>query len=130
MHIRPVKPEDLSSTASISVDAFWNDELYAYTNVWREQFPIDFRNLFLRWHQLRYWSPGYVFHVAVTDEGDHGHEEGGKVVGYAIWERRGTSDVARGWQKDTYWGRESFGDSSTCLLHILTWVQQYSNESS
>lgn len=103
MHICPAKPENFSSTASMSVDAFWNDELYVYTNTRRDQYPNHFRDLFLRRHRLRYWTPGYIFHVAVTDEGDDGHTEGGTVVGYAIWERRGTNDAARGWRKDTFW---------------------------
>ncbi|KAK4696151.1 hypothetical protein P7C71_g1721, partial [Lecanoromycetidae sp. Uapishka_2] len=104
MHIRPAKPEDFSSTASMSVDAFWNDELYAYTNTWRGEYPDHFRDLFLRRHRQLYWTPGYIVFVAVTDAEDNGHTEGGTVVGYAIWERRGTNDIARSWQKDTLWG--------------------------
>ncbi|CAD6591906.1 MAG: hypothetical protein ASARMPREDX12_005488 [Alectoria sarmentosa] len=74
MHIRPATPSDISSTASISTLCFWNDELYVYTNPWRERYPDHFRALFLRRHKLRLVTPGYVFLVAVTDEGDRGHE--------------------------------------------------------
>ena len=102
MHLRPAEPSDFSATASMSVDAFWNDELYAYKNIWREQYPEHFRYSFLRQHRLRYWSAGYMFHVAVTDEADKEHDEGGKVVGYAIWQRRGTSEAAKHWQKQTW----------------------------
>ncbi|KAL6720921.1 hypothetical protein ACLMJK_000020 [Lecanora helva] len=104
MHIRDVIPADFSETASMSVDAFWDDELYAYTNPLRAQYPNDFRDLFLRRHRLRYWSSGYIFHVAVTDDGDQDHISGGKVVGYAIWSRRGTSDLAKAWRKQTLRG--------------------------
>jgi hypothetical protein len=105
MHLRPAEPSDFSATASMCVDAFWDDELYKYTNVWREQYPEHFRDHFLRRHRLRYWSAGHVFHVAVTDEGDIGQfpGEGEKVVGYAIWQRRGTSQTAKRWQKQTPW---------------------------
>ena len=103
MHIRPATPSDFSSTASISVPCFWNDELYDYTNPWRERYPDHFRASFLRRHKLRFVTPGYVFHVAVTDAGDQGHEGEGVVVGFAVWERRGTSEAARGWRRDGYW---------------------------
>lgn len=104
MHLRSVTPEDFFYTASMSVDAFWNDELYVYTNARRGQYRNHFRDSFVRKHRMRYWTPGSVFQVAVTDEGDDGHTKGGKVVGFATWERRGTSDVAKSWQKDTCWG--------------------------
>ncbi|MCJ1454170.1 hypothetical protein MMC28_004521 [Mycoblastus sanguinarius] len=103
MHTRPATPADFSATASLSVDCFWDDELFAYTNPWRRQYPDHFRDSSLRRHRLRYWSPGFIFHVAVTDDGDEGHKEGGTVVGYAIWQRRGTSDAAKIWLKDSYW---------------------------
>lgn len=85
----------------MSVDAFWNDELYTYTNPRREQYPDHFRNLFLHRHKTRHWSPGFVFHLAVTDDRDVTDPEE-RVVGYAIWERRGTSEEAKKLQKQTY----------------------------
>lgn len=106
MHIRLATPNDLSSMASISVSCFWTDELYQYTNPWRDQYPNHFQDLFFRRFRLRYITPGWVFHVAVTDEGNPGHEDKGKVVGYSAWERRGTSEAAKKWQKDTYWKSE------------------------
>lgn len=104
MYLRPATLADFSATASMSVDAFWNDELYVYTNPWRAQYPDHFRDLFLRRHRLRHWSPGFVFQVVETDEGDKGHRPGGTIVGYAVWERRGTSDAAKAWRKDTWRG--------------------------
>ena len=117
MHIRPVTPEDFSSTASISVDAFWNDELYDYTNRWRAQYPDHFRDSFLRRHRLNYWSPSTTFHVAVTDHGDEGHVPGGKVVGYSVWERRGSSVEAQRWRKQTLRG---------CKLSHRSYEKHYS----
>ena len=102
MYLRPATPHDFSATASLTVSCFWDDELFVYTNPKREQYPEPFRDAFLRRHRLRYWSPGFVFWVAVTEPGDAGHEAGGRVVGYAIWERRGTSDTAKRWRKQSW----------------------------
>lgn len=98
MHIRRAQPTDFPTTASISVDCFWEDELYDFTNPYKVQYPDHFRSLFLRRHHQRFWTPGFVFYVAVTDEGDDGHEGDGTVVGYAVWCRRGTSEQALKWQ--------------------------------
>ena len=104
MHIRLATPSDFSSTASMSVDSFWNDELYVYANPRREQYPDDFRDAFLRRHRLRYWLPDYIFQVAVTDPGDDDNDPGGRVVGHAIWIRNGSSEEARKWHTHSYWG--------------------------
>ena len=103
MHIRPAHTIDFSAIASISVDCFWDDELYNYTNPYKVQYPDHFRAYFVRRFNGRYWTPGFLFYVAVTDEGDEGHEEGGdeegKIVGYAVWYRIGTSEQALMWQR-------------------------------
>lgn len=111
MHIRPAISSDFPATASISVLCFWNDELYQYINPWREQYPDNFRSLFLRRDKLHSVTPGNVFHVAVTDEGDEGHEGDGKVVGYAAWERKGKSEAALKWRRDTHWDCMSRDDA-------------------
>lgn len=110
MHIRPATPSDFSSTASLSVPCLWNDELYEYTNPYRENYPDQFRSLFLRRHKLRFVTPGFVFHVAITDDGDDGHEGEGRVVGYAVWERKGDSDAAMKWRGDTWWN---------CMVYVI-----------
>ena len=102
MHLRPATPADASTTASMSVDSFWNDEFYVHINPWRAQYPDDFRDSFLRRKRLRLWSFDFISHVAVTDEGDEGHLPGGRVVGYAQWERKGTSEEAKTWRKSTW----------------------------
>ena len=101
MHIRPVEPIDFSAIASIAVDCFWKDELYDFTNPYKEQYPEHFRAHFNRRHHIRYWTPGFVTYVAVTDEGDEGHEKGGAVIGYAVWCRLGKSNEALKWHKDS-----------------------------
>ena len=102
MHLRPATPADAFATASISVDSFWNDEFYAHIHPWRAQYPDDFRDSFLRRDRLCFWSSNSVCHIAVTDEDDEGHLPGGRVMGYAMWERKGKSEAAKKWRKRTW----------------------------
>lgn len=99
MHTRPAIPADFSAIADISVVAFANDELYYYTNPSKDLYPEDFRYLFIRRTHLRYWTPGFVFHVAVTDEGDEGHDPGGKTVGFSCWMRVGEGSQKNGTER-------------------------------
>jgi len=94
MHIRLATLEDCSTTASFSVLGFDNDELFEWMNPRRREYPDHFRYYFLRRHQTRYWSSKHVFYVALTDEQDEDWSGAGQVIGYAIWQRRGESDVA------------------------------------
>ena len=52
---------------------------------------------------MRYYSPDLVVHVVVTDEGDDGHIDGGRIVGYSVWERKGSSQAAKSWRKKSLW---------------------------
>lgn len=126
MHIRPFQPEDISAAASIAVSCFSDDELYNFTNPHKAQYPDDFRAHFVRRLRLRYWTPGYVFYVAVTDDGDQGHEEGGRVAGFAVWQRTGNSAEAMRWQQQSIrscsqrtfphvlWGKMAFFANEYC----------------
>ncbi|KAL9131693.1 MAG: hypothetical protein Q9217_000434 [Psora testacea] len=104
MHTRPARPSDFSSIADISVICFWNDELYNFTNPYKASYPSDFRYYFLRRCHLRYWTPGYVYQVAVTDEGDEGYAGKEKVVGFACWFRHGEGEEAKRWYRDSVTG--------------------------
>ena len=97
-----VTPADFSTTADISLYCYWQDELYDFTNAQKKRYPSHFRDSFLRRHRLNHNSPRFAFCVAVTDEGESGHTEGGRVIGYAIWYRYGTSEQAQRRHKDTY----------------------------
>ena len=104
MHTRPATPTDFSAIADISVSCFWIDELYNFIHPYKAQYPHDFRYFFLRRFHLRYRTPGYVYQVAVTDEGDEGHEGKERVVGFSCWSRHGRSETARLWQRDSVTG--------------------------
>ena len=99
MHIRLINPADFSTTASVAVSSFSNDELFRWTNPYINQYPEHFRQFFLRKLKSRYWLPGCVIYVAVLDEADEARLHEGRVIGYAVWVRQGESDVAKKWRK-------------------------------
>ncbi|KAL8926557.1 MAG: hypothetical protein Q9208_002884 [Pyrenodesmia sp. 3 TL-2023] len=67
MHIRRAVPSDFPTTATFSVPAFLNDELYRFLFPFAAQYPEDFRNFFLQRHRRREVSPGQIYWVAVLD---------------------------------------------------------------
>lgn len=107
MHIRLATAYDIPATATLSVPAFIDDELYRWMCPRRKIFPSHFRTSFLSRYQIRFWSPRFIFHVAETDEGDKDWSGTPQVIGYAIWSRRGESEIARGWRtsQDTWRAR-------------------------
>ena len=106
MHIRPATLADCSTTATLSVRGFENDELFEWMNPHRAKYPEHFRYYFLNRQHMRYWSPDQVFYVAVTDEQDHDWCGVSQVVGYAIWQRQGDTEAARAWRKSSMRARE------------------------
>lgn len=122
MRIRRAEPSDFPTTATVSVDAFSNDELYQYTHPYAARYPSSFRNSFLRRYKLRNVLPGYIIWVAVMEEVDSldklapvGRGQASKgpaetIVGYAIWRRYGESREAKRWQKQSW---------SECKDHVM-----------
>ncbi|KAL8760503.1 MAG: hypothetical protein Q9184_003323 [Pyrenodesmia sp. 2 TL-2023] len=121
MHIRRAVASDSPTTATFSVPAFLNDELYRFSSPFAAEYPEDFRNFFLQRQRRRHVSPGQIYWVAVLDQIDEAkasgigqenaapenrshkeHQEGDKVVGYALWSRYGDSEEAKRWQKQTW----------------------------
>ena len=95
MHIRLATAHDVPATASLSVSAFANDELFEWMCPHRTVYPTHFRAHFLLRYQARFWSSDFVFYVAETDKCDDDWSGAAEVVGYAIWSRRGNSEVAK-----------------------------------
>ena len=106
MHIRPATLADCSQTSSLSVTSYNDDELFAWMNPRRKEYPDHWRYFFLRRQQMRYWSPEQVFYVAVTDEQDNDWSGQSQVTGYAIWARRGDTKAATSWRKQSLRSRE------------------------
>ncbi|KAI9823386.1 MAG: hypothetical protein M1826_007742 [Phylliscum demangeonii] len=104
MHIRPLQPTDFPAAASISAEAFWDDEQFSWRCPGKAQFPEHFRQSILRLWKTRARTPGCVVIIAETDERDPDWQGEPEVIGGAIWQRHGQSAAAKGWQ------RESFGN--------------------
>lgn len=120
MRIRRAVSSDFPVTATFSVPAFANDELYQFTNPFISQYPEDFRQHFLQRHRQRNVLPGHIYWVAVVDSSEGVDEHGikqeaaltdcgqtpyrdeDKVVGFALWRRHGASKEARKWQTQTW----------------------------
>ncbi|KAL9579279.1 MAG: hypothetical protein Q9212_005202 [Teloschistes hypoglaucus] len=121
MHIRRATSFDFPTTATFSVAAFQDDELYRYTNPHIHHYQDSFRRYFLRRQRLRNNSPGYITFVAlaepfqttnkdaakerVGDAAQGGRSRGSceEVAGYAVWYRHGTTEAARSWHTQS-WG--------------------------
>ena len=113
MHIRPIQPAEFSTLASVAASSFSNDELFRWTNPYKEQYPGYFRQSFLRKLKSRYWSRGFVIYVAVLDVADEARMHEGRTIGYAVWERQGKDEVARKWRKASLRMREDPLNPST-----------------
>ena len=118
MHIRLATAHDVPATASLSVSAFANDELFEWMSPHRAAYPTHFRAQFLLRYQTRFWSSDYVFYVAETDEGDKDWSGAAEVVGYAIWSRRGNSETAKRWRQSQESWRATI---EVALLRIEEW---------
>ena len=147
IHVRPAQLSDFPQTADIALAGFSQDELFDFTNPYKDKYPQDFRDWHFRQHRLRYWLPGFVVQVAVledTDTEDHeaqtvggvgekesgssgnrdGERAGEKVVGFAIWYRFGESEVVKKrWRWKGWRACMSFDFSSLvffpCLCFLL-----------
>ncbi|KAI9755470.1 MAG: hypothetical protein M4579_004261 [Chaenotheca gracillima] len=100
MRIRRGIADDLPTVASVGADAFREDILFALLNPGRHGYPNDFREGILRRSQMRFYTPGCHLVVAETDERDSDFTGTHEIMGYAWWEREGTSNAARAWQLD------------------------------
>lgn len=140
MHIRHATSLDFPTTATFSVAAFQNDELYRYTNPYINQHQDSFRRYFLRRQRLRNNSPGYITFVALVDSNKTTDEDAAKervghagqadrrygtteeeVAGYAVWYRHGVTETAKSWHQQS-WG-ECTGapcSSQTLLSSVST----------
>ena len=124
MLIRPARRSECSQTATLSVAAFRDDELYRYLDPYQDQYPAHYRDYFLRRHKLRFVTPEYHFFVATLEEGDEGYEAGDEaeqVVGYSMWSRKGESDVAKRWNRKQTWAECEYSQhSSSIICSLLT----------
>ena len=86
--------------ATAGTAAFADDELMPWLYPGMEQYPHDYWRSFARRQAMRLHTPGvhvWVVETEATDEGWSGQPE---LMGYASWERVGSSAAARAWQQD------------------------------
>ena len=100
MQIRPATAQDIPMVATLSVAAFMDDELYEAMCPHRARYPSHFRAAFLNRFQGRFWSSNFVFLIAETDKSNKDWSGAPQIVGYAVWCRRGKSEIARRWRNE------------------------------
>ena len=108
--LRLATPHDIPSIASISASTLADDNLFAYLHPGRLSYPTSFRNQFLRRTKLRFYTPGFVYVVAVSttyleekvkEDGEYEDKREGEVLGFACFSRQGTSPSTRNWRRDS-----------------------------
>lgn len=128
MHIRLATTRDLHRLAQITVTSLVDDPAFDYMWPKRRDFPED--NFFFWQLQLKQWlyDPKQTFLVMVLDVDDSPSGEKAVVVpntivSYVIWERLGSSAVAKHrWAGKNTW--HNFLDSAS-TIYCLTNVAQY-----
>lgn len=105
MHLRPYNALDVSATADVKAVASQNDPLFRYVFRDISRCWASYRANFVRLIHTRAITPGSVIWVVESDAGDAEptddslQTDGGDVLGWAAWSRRGHSPVARNWQR-------------------------------
>ncbi|KAK2751089.1 hypothetical protein FQN57_000164 [Myotisia sp. PD_48] len=103
--IRRIKPADFPATALVSARSMMDEDAYQITAPKREEHFDHFLNGFYRRLVARYWQPGSVVCVAVTES-----DEGEKIIGHAAWQRIGNTPTAKAWKRERrgWWSRLQF----------------------
>ncbi|KAL9601261.1 MAG: hypothetical protein Q9219_002666 [cf. Caloplaca sp. 3 TL-2023] len=128
MHMRRAIASDFPDLATFSASAFINDALYRYTAPFAAEYFDDFRNYFLRRLKQRNAQPGFISWVAVEEKSDalgadeiENVDNLEEIVGYAFWCRYGTSEVAKGWQGQSWreWLEDTLIDIERRYISVL-----------
>lgn len=101
MRMRRMLPADIPALADLASEAFWNDEVFAWIFPDRAQFPDDFKRNWVGMFRSHLYKPGWHCFVSETEEGDPTWSGRSDLTGFAMWERRGYSSVAKSWQQDS-----------------------------
>jgi hypothetical protein len=97
MLLRRGTAADLPATADIYIRAFMDDPITSYVMPYRKEYPLSFRDYWLRQIKKVFYSPGVIMMVAIqpSQESVEALDGTGQVIGVSFWERCGTSDTAR-----------------------------------
>jgi hypothetical protein len=99
MHHRLGTDSDVPAMASMSARAFDEEPIWNWANPSRHEFPDGWVLFFSGLIHKTSSALGSQTVVAEIDD------EGGKIVGFTIWERKGESTEARGWQRNLTTGQ-------------------------
>ena len=110
MHLRPFRQPDLSAMATITAENNRTDTLSRFMTRDIDKYPFTYRQGCLRFLKGLMSQVGAVGFVVVSDSSDErekgederGIGQEGEVIGYAIFQRNGTSPTAQTWQQDSY----------------------------
>lgn len=81
----------------IARQAWIDDPCFAYFNPGRHEHPEEFRAVWDYLLRSEYATPGTV--IIVASNGGNRHDS--SIMGFAVWERVGKSDLAKSWQGDS-----------------------------
>jgi hypothetical protein len=101
IRVRPAVYSDAPDIRAVQNAAFRKSALEEYLAPHRNEFPDDHVRNGLGKTKKALVSPGYWQFVAVVEE--NGKE---KIVGAALWTRRGKSEAAKRWQGDSIANRK------------------------
>ena len=102
MKIRQANAADLPRITHLCATAFLEEKLASWLFPRRHEYFHDYRREFGREISSQFYSPGYAVWVAETEEHDGDPSENDPIVGFAIWQRHGTSAAASAWQGDSF----------------------------
>ncbi|MCJ1484509.1 hypothetical protein MMC06_004680 [Schaereria dolodes] len=108
MHLTPLTPAHLPSCATLTANAFLDDNLFTYLNPRRHAYPAYFRQYFLRLLRFELNQAGTALRVCVSDDADGWWDEsvGEEVLGWALWEWHGEE---RGSREGDVWAVDGWG---------------------
>jgi hypothetical protein len=95
MRLRLGKDTDVPAMASMSARAFDEEPIWNWANPSRDQYPDGWVLFFSGLIRKASSALGSQTVVAEIDD------EEGKIVGFTMWERKGESAEAKGWQKNS-----------------------------
>lgn len=88
-------PADVPRFAEIGAYAFLDDGLYEVLFPKRREFFEDYHSAWLKRLRTRILLPGAIYKVIETDVVDENGHTRKEIVGWAAWERRGSSEAAK-----------------------------------
>ena len=97
--IRVARVEDIEHLVDVACEAWIDDPIFACVVPGRRELPEQYRKV---WRQIllgEYYIPGAIFIAICKDNSTDVRD----AVGFCMWQRSGSSDIAKAWQADTFY---------------------------